>query len=269
MNGSWVVRFLLVAAISSLMFGFSVDNQSTPPTGQSDDGTTFSPENFNPESDDSSSEDDFELKPSEVEEQDSSKSGPNYFFGLGGGIFAVLFLGTGIFEVIKIVVLMALFTPLISKQSKNDELNKGRILGFIEGNAGIHFSALRDGLQLANGVTAYHLQMLETQNEIISWRDGKLRRYAAAHLSIEQRATIAHPVIGTRLAILETLSRAGQLGLSNAKIAEQLQLSRQLLSYHIKSLSEESFIEKVLPKRRSPWILTTNGKEILDQGNTV
>lgn len=269
MNGSWVVRFLLVVAISSLMFGFSVDNQSTPLTGQSDDGTTFSPTNFNPESDDSSSEDGFELKRSEVEEQDSSGIGPNYFFGLGGGIFAVLFLGTGIFEVIKIAVLMALFTPLISKKSRNDELNKGRILGFIEGNAGIHFSALRDGLQLANGVTAYHLQMLETQNEIISWRDGKLRRYAAAQLSIEQRATIAHPVIGTRLAILETLSRAGQLGLSNAQIAEQLQLSRQLLSYHIKSLSEESFIEKVLPKRRSPWILTTNGKEILVQGNTV
>jgi predicted transcriptional regulator len=267
MNGSWVVRFLLIAAFSSVMFGFSIDEQSKPTTEPSDDGTTFSPENFNPESDDSSSEDDFELKHSEDEEQESSGAEPNYFIGFGGGILSVLFLGYGIFEVIKIAVLMALFTPLISKKSRNDELNKGRILGFIEGNAGIHFSALRDGLQLANGVTAYHLQMLETQNEIISWRDGKLRRYAAAHLSVEQRAAVAHPVIGTRLAILETLSRAGQLGLSNTQIAEQLQLSRQLLSYHIKSLSEESFIEKILPKRRSPWVLTTNGQYILVQRN--
>jgi predicted transcriptional regulator len=208
-------------------------------------------------------------KYSEDAEQGSNGSEPNYFIGLGGGILAALFLGSGVFEVLKIAVLMALFTPLISKKSRNDELNRGRILGFIEGNAGIHFSALRDGLQLANGVTAYHLQMLETQNEIISWRDGKLRRYAAAHLSVEQRAAVAHPVIGTRLAILETLSRAGQLGLSNAQIAEQLQLSRQLLSYHIKSLSDESFIEKVLPKRRSPWALTTNGQEILVQRNTA
>ena len=269
MNGSWVVRFLLIAAISSLMFGFSIDETSTLLADPSDDGTTLSPESFNPESDDSSSEDGFNLKHSEDDEQDHSGSGPNYFFGLGGGIFAVLFLGSGIFEVIKIAVLMALFTPLISKKSRNDELNRGRILGFIEGNAGIHFSALRDGLQLANGVTAYHLQMLETQNEIISWRDGKLRRYAAAHLSVEQRAAVAHPVIGTRLAILETLSQAGQLGLSNAQIAEQLQLSRQLLSYHIKSLRDESFIEKVLPKRRSPWVLTTNGQEILVQRNTA
>mgnify|MGYP000306271140 FL=1 len=268
MNGSWVVRFLLIAAITSLIFGISVDSQSTSTTDSNDEGATSSPESFD-DATESTSGDDFEPKYSEDAEQDGSGNESNSFIGLGGGILAVLFLGSGVFEVLKIAVLMALFTPLLSKKSRNDELNKGRILGFIEGNAGIHFSALRDGLQLANGVTAYHLQILETQNEIISWRDGKLRRYAAAHLSTEQRAAVAHPVIGTRLAILETLSRAGQLGLSNAQIAEQLQLSRQLLSYHIKSLSEESFIEKVLPKRRSPWILTTNGEEIIVQRNTA
>jgi predicted transcriptional regulator len=268
MNGSWVVRFLFIAAISSLVFGLSGDNQSISTNVPNDEGAAFSPEGFD-EATESTSGNDFEPKYSEDAEQGSNGSEPNYFIGLGGGILAALFLGSGVFEVLKIAVLMALFTPLISKKSRNDELNRGRILGFIEGNVGIHFSALRDGLQLANGVTAYHLQMLETQNEIISWRDGKLRRYAAAHLSVEQRAAVAHPVIGTRLAILETLSRAGQLGLSNAQIAEQLQLSRQLLSYHIKSLSDESFIEKVLPKRRSPWALTTNGQEILVQRNTA
>ena len=268
MNGSWVVRFLFIAAISSLVFGLSGDNQSISTNVPNDEGAAFSPEGFD-EATESTSGNDFEPKYSEDAEQGSNGSEPNYFIGLGGGILAALFLGSGVFEILKIAVLMALFTPLISKKSRNDELNRGRILGFIEGNVGIHFSALRDGLQLANGVTAYHLQMLETQNEIISWRDGKLRRYAAAHLSVEQRAAVAHPVIGTRLAILETLSRAGQLGLSNAQIAEQLQLSRQLLSYHIKSLSDESFIEKVLPKRRSPWALTTNGQEILVQRNTA
>jgi predicted transcriptional regulator len=268
MNGSWVVRFLFIAAISSLVFGLSGDNQSISTNVPNDEEAAFSPEGFD-EATESTSGNDFEPKYSEDAEQGSNGSEPNYFIGLGGGILAALFLGSGVFEVLKIAVLMALFTPLISKKSRNDELNRGRILGFIEGNVGIHFSALRDGLQLANGVTAYHLQMLETQNEIISWRDGKLRRYAAAHLSVEQRAAVAHPVIGTRLAILETLSRAGQLGLSNAQIAEQLQLSRQLLSYHIKSLSDESFIEKVLPKRRSPWALTTNGQEILVQRNTA
>lgn len=269
MNGSWVVRFLLIVAISSLMFGISVNNQSTPTTDSSDDGTIASAEGFKEESEESNPEFDLSTEQNENGEQDGPGTRSNAFIGLGGGIIAALFVGSGFFEVIKIAVLMALFTPLMSKKLRNDELNKGRILGFIEGNAGIHFSALRDGLQLANGVTAHHLQMLEAQGEIISWRDGKLRRYAAAHLSAEQRAAVAHPVIGTRLAILETLSQAGQLGLSNARIAEQLQLSRQLLSYHIKSLSEESYIEKALPKRRSPWILTTTGEEAVVQQNGV
>lgn len=251
------------------MFGILGDNDSIPTTDSSGGGTIASAEDFKQESDESNPEYDLTAEQSGNGDQDGPGNNSNIFIGLGGGIIAVLFVGSGVFEVIKIAVLMALFTPLMSKKLSNDELKKGRILGFIEGNAGIHFSALRDGLQLANGVTAHHLQMLEAQGEIISWRDGKRRRYAAAHLSIEQRASVAHPVIGTRLAILETLSQAGQLGLSNARIAEQLQLSRQLLSYHIKSLSEESYIQKVLPKRRSPWILTTNGEEALVQQNGV
>lgn len=264
MNGSWVVRFLLIAAIASLMFGISMDEPPALSGGLTGDAEPYPEASFE-EAADSTSEDDFEQMYSERQDERGSES--SLYIGLGSGILAVLFLGTGIIEVVKVAVLMALFTPLISKKTRNDELNKGRILGFVEGNAGIHFSALRDGLQLANGVTAHHLQMLEAQNKIISWRDGKLRRYAAAHLSNEQRAAVAHPVIGTRLAILETLSQAGQLGLSNTQIAEELQLSRQLLSYHLKSLSEESFIEKTLSKRRSPWKLTSNGQEILLQGN--
>ena len=82
---------------------------------------------------------------------------------------------------------MALFSPLLAKikSTREDLLTRGRILGYLEANAGIHFSALRDALGLANGVTAYHLQILESKNQIISWRDGKLRRYAISSLSRE------------------------------------------------------------------------------------
>ena len=124
MNGSWVVRFLFIAAISSLVFGLSVDNQSISTNDPNDEGAASSPENFD-EATESTSGGDFELKYSEDPEQGSNGSEPNYFIGLGGGILAVLFLGTGVFEVLKIAVLMALFTPLLSKKSRNDDLNKG------------------------------------------------------------------------------------------------------------------------------------------------
>ena len=46
MNGSWVVRFLFIAAISSLVFGLSGDNQSISTNVPNDEGAAFSPEGF-------------------------------------------------------------------------------------------------------------------------------------------------------------------------------------------------------------------------------
>ena len=100
-------------------------------------------------------------------------------------------------------------TPLIAKgKNRNDLLTRGRILGYLEANAGIHFSALRDSLGLANGVTAYHLQVLENNGKIISWKDGKLRRYAISEISKSKLENIRNPIMGTRLAILEILSNS-------------------------------------------------------------
>lgn len=259
MNGSWLVRFFLFAAVASIAFGLA-SNHEAAQNGEPNEHFDAPTEEMGPaDASDDAPESDFKNVEREQAEAGDPSEEHNIFVGFGAGILAVIFVGSGVFEVVKIAVLMAVMTPLITKKSKNDELNRGRILGFIEGNAGVHFSALRDALGLANGVTAHHLQSLEVTNQIISWRDGKLRRYAASHLSIDQRTSVAHPIIGTRLAILETLSNAGQIGLSNSDLAQELHLSRQLTSYHMKSLSQASLIEKTHSKRRSPWKLTTKG----------
>ena len=106
--------------------------------------------------------------------------------------------------------------------------------------------------------------MLETQGPIISWRDGKLRRYAAANISPDQIHALSQPIVGTRLAILETLAGAGALGLSNKELGAKLQLSRQLLSHHMIQLNANKLIEKTDAKKRSPWRLTEIGTETLN-----
>jgi predicted transcriptional regulator len=156
---------------------------------------------------------------------------------LGAGGISSLILGSLFSEVFKIIVLVSLLTPLISKSKNSDDLlSRGRLLGYLEANAGIHFSALRDSLGLANGVTAYHLQVLESNGKIISWKDGKLRRYAVSEISKSKLDSIRNPVMGTRLAILEVLSNSGKIGLSNSEISKKLSISRQLMSYHISDL---------------------------------
>lgn len=265
MNGSWGIRFLIVVSLASVLIGFATfdEGQDDAVTDASADENDFSGIESADESDQQNA------RPSEKNSPESTEDGFNNdssigFIGVGAGVFTLLFLSSALSEAIKIAILMAIVTPLIAKKSNRDDLNRGRILGFIEANAGIHFSALRDALQLANGVTAHHLQMLETQGSIISWRDGKLRRYAAGNISPDQIHALSQPIVGTRLAILETLADAGALGLSNKELGAKLQLSRQLLSHHMIQLNANQLIEKTDTKKRSPWRLTEIGTETLN-----
>ncbi|MBT5618445.1 MAG: hypothetical protein HOJ71_05140 [Euryarchaeota archaeon] len=264
MNGHWLVRILFLGALASISFGLGLFDASNQTLETPEGLDNFSPDDLPLEASDSAEDAKIEDDAEAFDGSDAkSDVHGEIFIGLGSGMLALLFVGTSLFEIVKIAVLMALITPLITRKTKEDELNRGRILGFIEGNAGIHFSALRDALQLANGVTAHHLQSMESSNQIVSWRDGKLRRYAAANLPADRRTSIAHPIVGTRLAILETLSDAGQVGLSNTQLTEKLRLSRQLTSYHVKYLSHASLIEPTQPKKRSPWKLTVLGLDTL------
>jgi len=269
MNGRWSIRFLLAISLASIFLGFATFNDEQAGNGM--DASLDESDQQLPESAAENEEDSSALKESQPEniENEANNDTSIGLIGFGTGIFTLLILSSAFSEVIKIAVLMAIVTPMIAKKSNRDELNRGRILGYIEANAGIHFSALRDALKLANGVTAHHLNVVETQGKIISWRDGKLRRYAAAHISPDQLHALSHPIVGTRLAILETLAEAGVLGMSNKEIGTKLELSRQLLSHHMIQLSSNQLIEKTDTKKRSPWRLTLTGSETLkDSHNT-
>lgn len=263
MRGKWFVRILTILAIISLCYGLSLDESKKPQSNDSDidpfetlDSPTEStsgdeiPESAN-------------NKGSINNDENPSNGLKIKLIGFSSGVISILFLGSLLFEFFRIIVLAALLTPLIAKKQASKELTKGRILGFIEANAGIHFSALRDALKLANGVTAYHLQTLETQGTIISWRDGKLRRYASSDLPKKEMDTISTPIVGTRLAILQILSEAGSIGLTNKEITKKLAISKQLLSHHVKKLDANRLIEKSNIKKNTPWRLTQQGSIII------
>ena len=182
-------------------------------------------------------------------------------FAGGTAMLLSIFMGSVVLEVMKIALLGAIVTPLLSTMIsvRDDLLTRGRILGYLEGNAGIHFSALRDALGLANGVTAYHLQILESKGEVLSWRNGKLRRYAVSGLSSEEIAKIRNPISGTRLAILQVLSESGLVGTTGKNIQIKLKISRQLLSHHMRELRINDLIEPAEDKKRPKWRISGKG----------
>lgn len=278
MRGVWLTRLLLLLFLSSTVYGFAASSLDTTKstqgllTGEEED---TGPELAEAEQESDESTDAAPLREgAEAEHNDQPSTSPSrskWFISGGlGGLFLLLTSGF-LFEFMKVVLLLALVAPMVARRQRHreDELTRGRILGYIEANTGIHFSALRDGLGLANGVTAYHTNNLERDGAIISWKSGKHRRYAASFVSPDERDRFQNPLSGTRLAILELLAEKGHIGTESKEIREKLAISRQLLSHHINELNTTNLIEHDERKGKKAWRASAHGMEQLRVSRTL
>ncbi len=261
MEGVRAVRILSVLAVASILAGtWMISSDSDESISANEEGEPF----FAEESD---STEDGQLEQSRDEDNDGGEGSelPSRLIIGGAGALGSLLIGSLMLEFVKVTVLIALVSPMLAgmKRNREDMLTRGRILGYVEANAGIHFSALRDGLGLANGVTSYHLHTLESTGQVISWRDGKLRRYAVSTLSMEEVSRIKNPIVGTRLAILEVLADSGSVGMPGPEIRERLKISRQLLSHHLSELRNVDVVEAASNNRRPNWRISDKGMDIL------
>lgn len=275
MDGVSAVRAYTLIAVLAIVAGGWMLNEAPEADLMEVEMDNFAEIEATPASaeDDSESDESPEMR-SGGEQEEKSESPNNLPASLvagGGAALGSLAVGSILFEAMRVTVLVALATPLLARMKANQEdlLTRGRILGYLEANSGIHFSALRDALGLANGVTAYHLHTLEGQGEVISWRDGKLRRYAVSSLTKEELSRIRNPIAGTRLAILEVLADSGQIGLKGSDIKTKLQISRQLLSHHLSELKSAELVEPASEARRPNWRLSSIGLETLSSSREL
>ena len=275
MDGVSAVRAYTLIAMLAIVAGGWMLNEAPEVDLMEEEMDNFAEMEATPASaeDDSESDESPEMRSgSEQEEKSESPNNlPTSLVAGGGAALGSLAVGSILFEAMRVTVLVALATPLLARMKVNQEdlLTRGRILGYLEANSGIHFSALRDALGLANGVTAYHLHTLEGQGEVISWRDGKLRRYAVSSLTKEELSRIRNPIAGTRLAILEVLADSGQIGLKGSDIKTKLQISRQLLSHHLSELKSAELVEPASEARRPNWRLSSIGLETLSSSREL
>jgi len=169
-------------------------------------------------------------------------------------------------EAARFSILLALAGPLlaVTQRGEGGIFTRGRILGFVEAHPGIHFSALRDALSLGNGVTAHHINILEKEGRIVTWKDGKVRRFASSGIDQKRLKEIKSPVIGMQIAILQVLADSGELGIKSGELRSILATSRQLLSYHMKQLSERKYVTSVGKGRATKWSLLEEGQSQLE-----
>jgi len=277
MRGVWAVRILLLTCLLSAVYGSLNPNFEGSPFAEQaepEDNAAFEPTSGEDESADAE-EARVESPESAVEapvlDAPAGETAANPF--LTGGLLGMclVFLSGLFIEFMRVVVLVALVAPMMAKRGRHreDDLTKGRVLGYIEANAGIHFSALRDGLGLANGVTAYHTNNLEREGKIFSWKSGKNRRYASSSIPRQERKRFQNPLTGTRLAVLEVLAEKGQVGTTSKELRERLAISRQLLSHHLNELKTNELIERATGNERKAWRVSENGSERLQASRTL
>ena len=173
-------------------------------------------------------------------------------------VISGLTAGIAVSEGVRTGLILALLGPLLAVMhgKESDIKTRGRILGYVEAHPGIHFSALRDALGLANGVTAHHLYVLEREGEAISWSHGRKRRFAVSSIDPKRIEEIRSPVTGMQLAIMEILSESGHLGMTATELRTKLEASRQLMNYHLKQLKVSEMVSSSGSGRKARWILT-------------
>ncbi len=149
---------------------------------------------------------------------------------------------------------------------------RGRILGFLSANEGLHFSGISEAFSMGNHQTAHHLSQLEDEGHIWSRRDGrKLRFYTSV---IDARTgSLPTPIdlpslesIPARIMVdLQSVETGHFVGTKQSQIAGRIGASQQLVSHHLKGLQKCGWVMTQGRGRKKKLRLTFSGIEALDR----
>jgi DNA-binding HxlR family transcriptional regulator len=147
---------------------------------------------------------------------------------------------------------MAFVFGLVKKR-KDGEFQRGRVLGIIQSNPGIHLSALVRTAELGNNHTAHILEVLQQDGYIWNRKVGKQVRFFSSEISSDLETTelpshaeslvqdsIPHQI----LMHLNRVELIGEKPPNGKTLAKELQISTELLSYHIRQLEASNYVSR-------------------------
>ena len=148
------------------------------------------------------------------------------------------------------LLLLPLYTRL-KKKDVLDDFNRGRIMGYIETNPGVHFTDIMQTLDIGSGNLAYHLDVLEKTRLVVSRREGVYKIFYPRMWNSKKAPTPQHffstgfskkdfKPSALQQKIIDMIE--GYQGITQVEIAENLGISKQSLGYHIKKLRRADII---------------------------
>jgi len=154
---------------------------------------------------------------------------------------------------------------MVRRNGEHDgEYQRGRIMGYLTANPGVHFRALLGALEMSNGQLTHHLKHLETGERIWRRKDGRLVRfYPASIQSTLDEQELPVPLLtpdpnslqGKILRLLDATEN-DIVNLSQKELAVRLEASQQLISHHLRTLEKFGLVEREKVGMRYRYQLT-------------
>jgi predicted transcriptional regulator len=139
------------------------------------------------------------------------------------------------------------------RKTQDGDYQRGKIVGVLSVNQGIHYSALVQLLGMGNNQAAHHLRILESEGLIWQRSDGRFVRFYTAdiphHLAPEELPTpeisLVEDSIPHRILLrLAEMSEQPSKTVSGRWLSKSLRISQQLVSYHVGVLVKHELVTK-------------------------
>ncbi len=152
------------------------------------------------------------------------------------------FLPDGNLQVLLAMPAFSGYIQGLNRPSSNS--TRMEIFDYINANPGIQFRGVCAGLTIPVGLAQYHLGVLVKSGLVSFVRDGKYKRFfASKKFSKKQIAAITMLRHKTAKRIFEVLISKKQL--SHGKLADELSISSQALTWQMKSLRNTKFVLQI------------------------
>ena len=154
--------------------------------------------------------------------------------------------------------------PAFSEETAQGDANftRGQIYAYIDQNPGVQFRAICTALSLPVGLVQYYLNGLVKTGLVSYVRDGRYKRFfVSKRFSKREKAAIS--LLRHRLArlIVEVLLRKGQV--SHCRLACEVAVSSQALTWQMKALKETQYIVQVIDGKNTVYSLNTASTGLL------
>ncbi|WP_048185984.1 winged helix-turn-helix transcriptional regulator [Methanosarcina siciliae] len=176
-----------------------------------------------------------------------------------------------ILSVVDILVLPAKFLfaiigfRIVDKRNVLDNPSRDNIYAYIKTNPGTCFSDVVKSTDLNKGTVRYHIQVLESQNKIESYKDGGKIRYFqnnSMYNEKEKKVLVTFQSTMKQRIVLEILN--GKCN-TNVALTRKIGISKGTVSQHMKNLKDTGLIEEIMRGRGIIYRINNSYKNIVER----